>query len=137
MSYQVFLVESLGAPRNHHAIFVETNVTDGSGYVFQVTGNIQTGMDYEVEQRCKPEESHTFMSKSSLGWVDAEGYGRINEICSSIPPPKKQFDGPKKIYPSEPLRRCQEWTQEAVQALRSSGVLQTAAAQPTMALREY
>jgi hypothetical protein len=63
MLYQVFLVESLGAPRNHHALFVETNVTDGSGYVFQVKGDIQRGMDYEAKQGCKPEESHTFVSK--------------------------------------------------------------------------
>jgi len=132
MLYQVFLVESLGAPRNHHALFVETNVTDGSGYVFQVKGDIQRGMDYEAKQGRKPEESHTFVSKSSLGWVDAGAIGRINEVCVSILPPKKQFDGPKRLYPGETLRRCQEWTHEAVQALGSSGVLQTPPPQPTM-----
>jgi len=131
MSYQVFLVQYLGAPRNHHAIFVEMNVTDGSGNIFHVKGDIQSGMDYEVKQGRKPDESHTFVSKLSLGWVDAGRYYRINEICSSIPPPKKQFNGPKKLYPGEDLRRCQEWTDEAVQALRS-GVLQTAPAQPTI-----
>jgi hypothetical protein len=132
MLYQVFLVESLGAPRNHRAIFVETNAVDGSRYVFHVKGGIQRGMDYEAKQGRKPEESLTFVCKSSIGWVDAGAIGRINEVCCSIPPPKKQFDGPKRLYPGEPLRRCQEWTHEAVQALRSCGVLQTAPPQPTI-----
>jgi hypothetical protein len=47
------------------------------------------------------------------------------EICRSIPPPKKQFNGPKRLYPKEPLRRCQEWIDEAVEALISNGILRT------------
>lgn len=40
-----------------------------------------------------------------------------------IQPPKKQFDGPRRRYLDEPIRRCQEWTAEAIQALTSAGVL--------------
>lgn len=130
MSYQMFLVESVGAPRNHQAIFVETDPIAGVGDIFHVHGNIQDGMAYEHECGRKPEESATFIGKSPLGWVDAAHFGRIGEICGSIPPPKKQFNGPKRLYPTEPLRRCQEWTQEAVQVLRDAGVLQPAPAQP-------
>lgn len=130
MSHQVFLVASLGAPRDHHAIFVVLDGGDGSGYIFQVTGNIQNGMTYEVKPGQKPEESVDFVSKSYLGWVDATDYDRVNDICRSIPPPAKQFEGSKRLNPREPLRRCQEWTREAAQALEAGGVLHSAAAEP-------
>ncbi|KAJ2894820.1 hypothetical protein MKZ38_007201 [Zalerion maritima] len=124
MSYQVFLVEYLGVPLNHHAIFVETTPENGTGYIFQVIGNIQNGMEYENKVGYRPEESQSFVSKSFLGSVDAVNYGRIGEICSSIPPPKKQFQGSRRLYPGEPLRRCHEWTQDAIAELSNAGVLQ-------------
>jgi hypothetical protein len=37
--------------------------------------------------------------------------------------PKKQFQGAKKLFPREKLRRCQEWVDEAVGLLRKRGVL--------------
>ena len=121
--YQVFCIESIGAPRNHRAIFVELDATAGSGNIFQVTGNIQEGMMYEVKQNLKPEESHEFLTKIFLGWVDRKDYSRINDICCSIPPPKKQFEKNKRLYPGEPLRRCQEWTREVIQAFENEGIL--------------
>lgn len=36
----------------------------------------------------------------------------------------KQFNGPKRIEPSVPLRRCQEWTDESIRALKNEGALQ-------------
>ncbi|KAK7212016.1 hypothetical protein V2G26_019194 [Clonostachys chloroleuca] len=120
--YQVYLVEYLGAPRNHHAIFVETDA-DGSGQIFHVKGDIQNGMTYESKAGRKPETSASFVSKSPIGQIDESGRSRIDGILRGIPPPKKQFNGPKRLYPREPLRRCQEWTREAIQALRSEGVL--------------
>lgn len=113
--YNVFLIASLGAPRNHHALFVETNGESGGGVIFQVTGNIQGGMRFE-EKTCttKPEDSHTFIERSALGWVDIQNLERMRDICAKNPPRKKQFHGPKRIYPGEPLRRCQEWTAETI-----------------------
>jgi hypothetical protein len=107
---------------DHHAIFVQL-VANGDGLIFHVTGSIQKGMTYEQKDGRKPEASHSFVCKSSIGWVDENGKSRIDGILSGIPPPKKQFDGPKRLYPREPLRKCQEWTKEAIEALRSEGVL--------------
>lgn len=123
MSYAVYLVSYLGAPRDHHAIFVETNA-DHSGFIFQVTGDIQRGMTFGHKPAKRPEDSNSFVSKSYIGTVSETNYARIQSIVDAIPPPPKQFNGPKRINPSEPLRRCQEWTSEAIQALTDQGVLQ-------------
>lgn len=123
MAYPVYLVSSLGSPRNHHAIFVETG-PDLSGYTFQVTGNIQNGMSFEHKHSEKPEDSLEFLSKSHLGKVSEANYPRIKSILEAIPAPAKQFQGPKRIDPSAPLRRCQEWTAEAIEVLKTEGVLE-------------
>jgi hypothetical protein len=87
MSYNVYRTAYLGVPRDHHAIFVET-AGDGTGYIFQVTGDIQNGMRYECKAGKKPENSASFLNKMFLGWVATTNWGRIGEICSSIPPSK-------------------------------------------------
>jgi len=122
MSHNVYRVAFLGTPRDHHVIFVETKV-DGSGVIFQVRGDIQNGMTYEFKDGKKPEDSASFVSKTPIGKVSLADVPRIDPICKRIPPPPKQFNGPKRINPSIPLRRCQEWTQEAVQALQNEGIL--------------
>jgi hypothetical protein len=124
MSYAVYLVTSIGAPRDHHAIFVETN-KDLTGYIYQVTGNIQTGMIYGHRSSNRPEEDSTsFLAKTYIGKVSQADYDRIQPVIEAIPPPSKQFDGPKRINPGVPLRRCQEWTEEAIGALIDNGILQ-------------
>lgn len=122
MSYKVYLVTSVGAPRDHHAIFVETK-PDLSGQIFQVTGNIQSGMEYETKTSKQPEESATFQEKTLLGTVTAADYQSIDSVCRSIPAPPKQFEGAKRLYPQQPLRRCQEWTADAIEALRSKEII--------------
>ncbi|KAJ5475000.1 hypothetical protein N7539_008066 [Penicillium diatomitis] len=122
MSYNVYRVSYAGLPRDHHAIFVEMN-KDQSGHIFQVTGDIQNGMRHDDKPAKKPEESGTYQGKAHIGKVAAGDFDSIKRICESIPPPKKQFEGPRKIYPNEPLRRCQEWTQEAISALVTKGIL--------------
>lgn len=121
MSYRVFLVSYLGSP-DHEAIFVEVN-RDESGQVFHVKGNIQTGMEYESKPAKKPEDSFTFVSKELLGTVTEANYSKIDDVCKQIPPPAKQFNGPKRIDPSVPLRRCGEWVRETIQALQKDGIL--------------
>ncbi|KAJ3474162.1 hypothetical protein NLG97_g9962 [Lecanicillium saksenae] len=122
MNYNVFLSVSLGAPRDHHSIFIEHG-KDGYGTVVQVTGNIQTGMTFEVKTNNRPESLPEFFNKEPLGWVSSEDLNRVRRVCAAIPPPKKQFEGPKRLYPAEPLRRCQEWTKEAIEALVAQGIL--------------
>ena len=66
-----------------------------------------------------------FVSNEYLGIVSTSNYSRIASVVNGIEPPKKQFNGPKRIDPNKPLRRCQEWTAEAIEALKTSGVLET------------
>jgi hypothetical protein len=122
MSYNIYRVSYAGLPRDHHAIFVEMN-SDLSGHLFQVTGDIQNGMKHNDKPAKKPEESGTYQSKEYIGKVAATDFDRIKPTCESIPAPKKQFEGPRRLYPNEPLRRCQEWTQEAINTLANAGIL--------------
>ncbi|KAG5290953.1 hypothetical protein I7I50_00866 [Histoplasma capsulatum G186AR] len=124
MSFEVYRVAYAGLPRDHHAIFVVTN-DDQSGHLFQVTGNIQNGMTFEDKPGKKPEESASFQSKVFVGKVSAANFSRVKAICEDIPAPKKQFEGPRRLYPEEPIRRCQEWTTEALEALVNENVIES------------
>ena len=124
MSYQVFVVVFQGIPRDHHAIFVETSL-DQTGQIFHVTGIIQMGMAYESKPAKKPEASLSFVSKVFLGTVTIIEYLRLDSVCQQVLPPAKQFDGTLRLNPNVLLRRCQEWTQEAAQALKSEGIIET------------
>lgn len=123
MPLPVFLVEYTGLAMNHQGIFVELDATDGNGYIFHVTGNIQKGMAYETKPAKKPEESITFKTKTHVGWISSSDLQLVDEVCRSNPAPEKQFNGPKRINPRKPLRRCQEWAAESIQLLRNEGVL--------------
>lgn len=113
-----------GLPRDHHAIFVETYENGPStGHLYHVKGNIQEGMIFEHRAEQPPEEIPGFCGKEKLGVVAVAEYGRVLGICEGVPVPKKQFQGAKRLYPREPLRRCQEWVAEAVDALKGEGVL--------------
>ncbi|KAF4628799.1 hypothetical protein G7Y89_g9354 [Cudoniella acicularis] len=124
ISYNIFRVAYLSAPRDRHTIFMETS-EDGPrmGFLYQVTGDIQSGMTYDYKKARKPEESTTFASKEFLRTVTFADYPRVAKICNDITLPKKQFQMNRRLYPHEAIRRCQEWTAEAVQALREAGVL--------------
>lgn len=123
MFYNVYRVAEAGMPRDHHAIFVETT-RNSEGHIFQVTGNIQSGMVHDDKPGPKPEETAGYIGKILLGRVAVDKFPRIKSICESVPAPKKQFDLNRRLYPQEPLRRCQEWTAEAIEALVGAGVLQ-------------
>lgn len=96
ISYNVYCVAYSGLPRDHHAIFVEL-VADGAGQIFQVIGNIQSGMAYETKPAKKPDESNTYQSSELIGTVTTANHARIDSECETIPPPPKQFIGPRRI----------------------------------------
>ncbi|KAI7086111.1 hypothetical protein KC356_g5279 [Hortaea werneckii] len=121
-SFKVYKAECPGMPRDHHAIFVETNI-DTSGRIFHVTGTIAQGMVYEEKEIKFPDVSYSQEDMTPLGVVEKADLDRFRQICQSIPPPKKQFEGPKRLDPKEPLRHCQQWTAEAIDALKGQGVL--------------
>ncbi|CEL05129.1 hypothetical protein ASPCAL06249 [Aspergillus calidoustus] len=97
-----YRVASVGMPRDHHAIFVEVN-DDQSGHLFQVVGNIQNGMTHGHRPAEKPEEWIDYQGKIYIGRVSTANYSRIQPICDAILPPKKQFEGPRRLYPAEPI----------------------------------
>jgi hypothetical protein len=125
MSYQVYRIDSLGLPRDHHAIFFETK-DDGSGFIYQVSGTINEGMYYNHKNTPNPEASDDFLSKNYIGTTSQSNYPLVQEICERIEPPKKQIGlNGRRLYPGEPLRRCQEWTAEVIEALKDAGVIET------------
>lgn len=126
--YDVYWVESAGMPRNHVAIFVETHeLGPGTGHCFQVSGNIQQGMYHNHRFGKKPEEDEqsAFISKRFLGKVSRADYanGKFQQVCDQIEPPPKQFEGPKRLFAGKKLIRCGEWAEDAVEKLRSEGIL--------------
>ncbi|KAH7333397.1 hypothetical protein BKA65DRAFT_43976 [Rhexocercosporidium sp. MPI-PUGE-AT-0058] len=75
-------------------------------------------MIHEHKKAKQPEMSSSFGGlKQLIGTVTLNNYVHIRSVVNGVPPPKK-------IYPNEPLRRCQEWTNEAIQALTDRGILQ-------------
>lgn len=131
MFYKVFKIYEISLNpdphRGHHAIFVEEDSENGSGRVFQVTGDVQQGMIYESKPWPKPEDYPAFQHKELLGQVSATSFSKIGEICGAIPPPEKQYEGRKKLRPEKPLWNCQDWTTDAVAVLIAGGVLESAA----------
>ncbi|KAJ5182716.1 hypothetical protein N7492_000332 [Penicillium capsulatum] len=71
----------------------------------------------------RPEESAGYISKARLGDVVLTDFSRIKAICESVPAPKKQFELNRRLFPREPVRRCQEWTAAAIGALVQANVL--------------
>ena len=128
-TYDVYTAEYAGTP-NHIGIFVET-LEDGdkSGRVFHVIGNVVikgTGMKYDEKKAKDPEVSLSYAkdTKTKIGTVKASELDRFRDVCKSIPVPGPQLKlNGKRVDASKPLRRCIEWTAEAVEALLEDGVL--------------
>jgi hypothetical protein len=56
-SYNVYLITSSGLPLDHHSIFIETHESGPkTGCIYQVTGNIQTGMVHGHRKSDIPED---------------------------------------------------------------------------------
>ncbi|EPS39035.1 hypothetical protein H072_7194 [Dactylellina haptotyla CBS 200.50] len=146
MSYKVFRVEDriavpdMPSPRYHNKIFVETEA-DGSGFIHHVTGDLVSGMHYEVKKGEKPESSEIYHAKHFVGTIGASEYpANINEVLERLPAPGKQksfntttmrteqHKSPGEFYaPGEsrpPMFKCTEWTiYQAIPALEEAGVI--------------
>ncbi|EPS41300.1 hypothetical protein H072_4797 [Dactylellina haptotyla CBS 200.50] len=131
MSWPVYRIVSLGGgPQDHHAIFVETEEKGPkTGHLYHVFGglNLPAGMTFQHRPENEPEETGNFisLSKELLGSVAREDFLRVLEICERVPAPEMQFRGRKRLYPDRPLRACQEWAAEAIQALRDAEVIKS------------
>lgn len=121
---KVYKVSSVGnGPIDHVAIFIETSPTTGEGQVYHVIGSIQQGMQYETKPSPKPEDSLTFLNKQHIGYIKSDKLDRVHVILSSLAAPPKQFEGPKCLVDRHEIRRCTEWTEDAIQLLQSEKIL--------------
>lgn len=125
MAYQVYRIAETGLPRDHQAIFVETHETGPrTGHLYHVTGTVQNGMVFEHRPSPDPDKLPLLAEKRKVGTVTRADYPeRFISACEVVPPPKKQFEGARRLYPKEAVRRCGEWAAEAVEALTQAGVL--------------
>jgi len=119
--YPIYFCTSVGGgPRDHHAIFVEKG-DDKSGTVYQVTGSMISGFTFEVKPVAKLEDSCILKSTERIGVVDAYRLDEFERVLSAITPPPKQYNGLKRI-PGMSARACQDWTADAIAALKKAGV---------------
>lgn len=108
----------IGLPWDHYALFVKTHEAGPqTGHIYNVQGDIQSGMVYEAKATEEPEKSPVFAEKKRIRTFSKDDHPRFVAIHQNIPAPKKQFKGARRLYPKEPLRRCQDWAEEAVDAL--------------------
>ena len=108
-------------------------------------------MQYEDTKSGNPEDDVAFVegTKKKVGTIKTSDFARLREICQSLPvlvntilskpnQAKKctmllilKLSGPQlnlngsRIDPSKPVRRCTQWTAEAVEALTEAGILQS------------
>jgi hypothetical protein len=70
MSYRVFQIFNIGAPRDHYIIFVETNKSAHQWeYLYQIASDVQNAIEHKHKPAKKREESASFTSNESLGTV--------------------------------------------------------------------
>jgi hypothetical protein len=90
MSYNVYRVTYAGFPCDHHAIFVEMN-SDQSGWLFQVTGDIQNGMKHNDKPARKPEESGAYQSKTAIETVAQRILHALSQPAKTSPHPRSSL----------------------------------------------
>ncbi|KAI9672987.1 MAG: hypothetical protein M1817_003151 [Caeruleum heppii] len=98
-------------PRYHTMIFAQTNA-DGSGIIHHVTGDLVTGMSYEINQICRQQPPPPRQKSYNMKTHRTEQHK-----------PEGGFYGPGE--PRPPMIKCTEWTEiQAIPALYASGILQ-------------
>ena len=128
--------------RYHTVIFVETDSSDGSGWIHHVTGDITNGMKYERKPGNAPETSEAFHRKEVLGIVYASDYPDAMETVLHVQtPPHSQKAFNLRTYRTEAFKpdgtfyggheqrprlfKCTEWVEEkATPALLQGGIIQ-------------
>ena len=110
--------------RDHHALFVQTDPTNELGYLYHVVSTVNDDMEFEsFKTTRKIDESDSFLQKNKIGKVSTGDLQSLKATLISVAPSEKQFNGAFRIHPSKPLRRCQDWTSEAIEKLQKKGIL--------------
>ncbi|KAJ5683325.1 hypothetical protein N7462_006490 [Penicillium macrosclerotiorum] len=136
--------------RLHDGIFVENDPANSKGDFYNVTGDLMmaNGMPYATKRNHDVIHSRDFANMTQIGWIHEKdsGFSEVNSILIQVERPARQqginftvkdhtwnkvvwieADGtpsPNNI-PTRPVRKCNEWTQDAAEALRKAGVLKS------------
>ena len=100
--------------------------SDGSGQIFHVVGDILLGMHHMRKKVNRPDASETFVheTQSYFGKVIEVNLGRLEEACWAVFPPGAQLRlNGSPIKPSQPIRLCREWVQEAKEKIIREGII--------------
>jgi hypothetical protein len=80
--------------RYHTSIFVKTNPSQGSGTMFQVTGDVisQNGMRYEERVDYLPGSEAPLHRSTLIGVISKSDFDRgiVSKILRALPTPSKQ-----------------------------------------------
>ena len=122
--YRVYHVLFLGEP-SHESIFIENHERgQSSGQLYHVIGNILNGMTYEEKMMGDPKDSASFEKMSFIGVILSSDVPRLEAVCRSVEVPGRQLDlRGRRLDQSKPLRRCGEWTADAISALTQQGIV--------------
>ena len=114
----------LGQP-NHESIFIETHEQGKwTGRLYHVTGSILKGMTYEDKTFGKPQDAGSFENMFFIGVILSSDIPRFQAVCRSVEVPGRQLDlRGRRLDRSTPLRRCGEWTADAISALYQQGIV--------------
>jgi hypothetical protein len=116
MALKVFTTESIGAQRNHIAIYIETEPSENRGWLHHVTGTILNGMDYTPRQTPSPEMLAEYVpdSKKLIATIEEGDLERFREeCCMAVLPPRAQVTlKGTRLYPDTPLYRCGDWLKD-------------------------
>jgi hypothetical protein len=122
--YRVYHVLFLGQP-SHESIFIETHEQGQStGHLYHVTGNILRGMTYDDKAFGKPQDAGSFEKLFFIGVILSSDIPRFEAVCRSVEVPGRQVDlRGRRLDRSKLLRRCGEWTADAISALHQQGIV--------------
>ncbi|KAJ5120853.1 uncharacterized protein N7515_010241 [Penicillium bovifimosum] len=127
MALKVYTTESIGAQRNHIAIYIETEPSENRGWLHHVTGTILNGMDYTPRQTPDPEMLAEYVpdSKKLIATIEESDLDRFREeCCMAVLPPRAQVTlKGTRLYPDTPLYRCGDWLKDVQDMAFRKGIL--------------
>ncbi|CAG7922317.1 unnamed protein product [Penicillium olsonii] len=126
MPLKVYTTESIGAPRNHIAIYIETAPDEDAGWLYHVTGTILNGMDYTPRETPNPAHLPEYVPSSmkQLATIEEDNLDKfVKEVCLAVPPPRAQVTlRGARLYPGTPLYRCGDWLKDVQEMAFQKGI---------------
>lgn len=81
-------------------------------------------MTHEFKPAVDPLRSTTGLSKQQIGWVTKQNHHRMEAVYRMVRPPTAQLAlNGTRLNPSQPIRHCQHWVAEVVDALKAEKIL--------------